>query len=182
MAAKRKTAEKITRPKPPKASRKSSADEIELAAARKTIKKLKSTVVALEKRAAKLEKKADELKAELKRLRVGTAEQVKKGGSATVKQVKKAKAAKKIAHVLVDHDEPKPVDATPVEDAAADAEIVVADVVAPADGVAAATDVVPVADVPASELTVAQLREAARAEGVAGYSRMRKEQLISALS
>jgi hypothetical protein len=42
-------------------------------------------------------------------------------------------------------------------------------------------EVVSIADAPKSEMTVAQLRAAARKQGVAGYSRMTKAQLIAAL-
>lgn len=163
--AKSKPVEKIKRPKSSKASKKSVTDA-ELVAARATIAKLQSTVGKLEKKVEKLEKKSTILKAESKKPRDTAATTGKKAKAGGTAKVKKAKAT---------------VDAVVEPEASAPAESAVHVGEGPVVQ-SGPTDVVATDEQPASNLTVAQLRAAARAQGIPGYSRLRKDQLIAALA
>lgn len=162
--AKSKPVEKIKRPKNTKASKKSVTD-VELVTARATIAKLQATVDKLEKKVEKLEKKSTVLKAEAKKLRDTAATKGKKAKAGGTAKAKKAKAT---------------VDSVVEPEASAPAES--ADVREGPVVPSGPTDVVAIDEQPASNLTVAQLRAAARAQGIPGYSRLRKDQLIEALA
>ncbi|MEJ7633208.1 Rho termination factor N-terminal domain-containing protein [Aeromicrobium sp.] len=135
-------------------SSKKSAKDVELATARSTIKKLRRTVDKLEKNVSKLEKRTSELKAEAKERQSLAKRTVKKAKDSGGAT---AKSARKVVDSVLRQDAP------PAEPALA-------------------TEVVAVDEAPAADLTVAQLRAAARQQGVPGYSRMRKAQLIAALA
>jgi len=145
-----------------KSSKKSSkgkgSPESELAAAQEAIKNLRATVAKLEKSVGKLEdkleKRVSELKRDARKLR-GAAEQA---GKSAVKSARDAgRSAAKSARTSTRKTRgSKPAPAAKVE-------------------------VVPVQSAPKSELTVAELRTAARTQGVTGYSRMTKAQLVAAL-
>lgn len=130
--------------------------EAELAAAQEAIKSLRSTVAKLEKNVGKLEdrfeKKVSELRDDAKKLRAAA----EKAGKSAVKSAKDAgKSAATSARKVTD-TKPAPAKKEKVE-------------------------VVPVEKAPKSEMTVAELRAAARTQGVSGYSRMTKAQLVAAL-
>jgi hypothetical protein len=151
MAANSKSGKKSTKGK-------KHSPDAELAAAQDAIKSLRSTVAKLEKNVvkleAKLEKRMSELRSDAKKFRTAA----ERAGRSAVKSAQgagksAAKSAKTSAGKVSDQ---KPAPAEKVE-------------------------VVPVEEAPKSEMTVAQLRTAARAQGVAGYSRMAKAQLVAAL-
>jgi hypothetical protein len=133
--------------------------EAELAAAQEAIKNLRATVAKLEKNVVKLEdrleKRVSELRKDAKKFR-DAAEKAGKSAVKSATDVGKS-AAKSAARKVADWEP------------------------APAPAEKEKVEVVPVEKAPTSEMTVAQLRAAARAQGVAGYSRMTKAQLVAAL-
>lgn len=151
MAANSKSGKKLSKGK-------NRSPESELAAAQEAIKSLRSTVAKLEKNVGKLEgkleKRVSELRSDAKKLRAAA----ERAGRSAVKSAQgvgkpAAKSARTSAHEVSDQ---KPAPAEKVE-------------------------VVAVEDAPKSAMSVAQLRAAARAQGVVGYSRMTKAQLVAAL-
>lgn len=136
-----------------KKSAKKGSSDVELATARATIKTLKATVATLEKNVAKLEKRASKLKTGAKDRRDSAR---RTGRSAVTSARSRARSTKKVV-----------VSAVPIGRQEAPPEKV---------------EVVKIENAPKSELTVTALRGAARAQGIPGYSRMTKDQLIAALA
>lgn len=140
--------------KPPKADKASKKKKAVPSAVDAELAAARGTIEKLRSTVAKLEKSV----AKLEKKADGFKAEAKKLRAGAVTSAKKAKATVE-AVVQQEPSAAQPVAAQPV-----------------------ATEVVPVAEAPAAELTVAQLRAAAREQGVAGYSRMRKDQLVAALS
>lgn len=136
--------------------------EKKLAAATATVEQLTSEVKVLRAQVKSLEIEAETWKkrAEKQRSRVqkvtAKAEQAIAEATALAKKRAKAKAEKKIQQAIADHtrdDRPR-AEPLALKDAPA---------------------------LPQASWTVAQLRVAAREQGVAGYSRLRKHELLAAL-
>jgi chromosome segregation ATPase len=142
---------------PKKSTGKKSSPESELAAAQDAIKALRSTVAMLEKNVVKLEKRLEKNVVKLEgRLEKRVSEFRDEAQKLRAAAEKAGKSAVKSAKKAYDSAVGEPEAPEKVE-------------------------VIPLADVPKAEMTVTQLRAAARAQGVPGYSRMTKAQLIAAL-
>lgn len=152
---------KSSKPKPTK------ADELKAAT-----KQQAKTILLLEKRIEKLEASAERHKADLKKAKA-VAKEAQRDAAAEVEKVK-SKAAKKLAAL-----EGKLARATRSVRTGPDSPVEVVDV-DPVEEVVEAP--APAAEGPDESWTVTRMRAAAREQGVAGYSRKTKAQLLAELS